>query len=193
MELFKEEEQNKLIRLTQDDFNLPNILLRKVYHDCHVSVCNNYYSVPYEYVGKVIEIELDINLIKLLYNGKQIALHPRHEGKGKFITTESHYPQHKIYSPNSEEYRSHYYDKLKEIGDNAGKLFKLLVKKHPYNWYNMAKGILSLQKTYPKGVIDLACQRALSFDISTYSKIRDICKSGSYNLPIESCREEVLL
>jgi hypothetical protein len=27
----------------------------------------NYYSVPFEYVGKTVEIELDIKLLKIIY------------------------------------------------------------------------------------------------------------------------------
>jgi hypothetical protein len=79
-----------------------------------------------------------------------------------------------------------YRDKLKAIGQYAGDLFPLLVKYYPHSWYPMAKGILSLQKQYTNDVINLACQRALSFDAISYQKIKAICYSGCYVLPIEN-------
>ena len=34
--------------------------------------------------------------------------------------------------------------------------------------------------------IDLACKRALAFEITEYSTVKNICKTGSYNLPIDN-------
>jgi hypothetical protein len=146
--------------------------------------------VPYEYVDKIVEITLDTKLIKISYQGIQIALHERYEGKGMFITKKSHYPPYKLYEPHSEEYRSKYYNKLNELGQKVGEMFLMMVRNYPYSWYSMAKGIISLQKQYPKQVINMACERAMKFNAVSYSKIRDICKSGSYVLPTENYEEE---
>jgi hypothetical protein len=79
---------------------------RIVYHDCHIFVDYNYYSVPFEYVGREVEIELGENLLKVYHKGKQIALHPRLSGRGKFSTTQSHYPKYKRYAET--EYQEKY-------------------------------------------------------------------------------------
>ncbi len=50
-EVFMEEEKNALISLPPSRFAISKISTRKVYHDCHIYVDYNYYSVPYEYVG----------------------------------------------------------------------------------------------------------------------------------------------
>ena len=31
----------------------------------------------------------------------------------------------------------------------------------------------------------MACKRALAFEITEYSKVKNICKTGSYNLTID--------
>lgn len=96
--------------------------------NCHITFANNYYSVPYQYVHKIVEVTLDIKLIKINYENQQIALHERCEAKGQFITNKAHYPKYKLYEPHSLEYQNKYHDKLKAIGQYAGDLFPLLVK-----------------------------------------------------------------
>ncbi|WHA04432.1 hypothetical protein N3Z17_04200 [Candidatus Bandiella numerosa] len=75
---------------------------------------------------------------------------------------------------------------MKKIGDNAGELFIVILAKKPNSWYRATKGILSLKILYDDNVIDLACKRALAFEITEYSTVKNICKTGSYNLPIDS-------
>jgi hypothetical protein len=63
-------------------------------------------------------------------------------------------------------------------------MFEELLIKHPYDWHRAAKGIISLEKLYSKQVIDAACERALSFGLTMYSKVKSICQSGTYTLPL---------
>jgi hypothetical protein len=185
-EVFDNEEKNLLQPLPISDFIFPNIVCRKVSKDCHITFANNYYSVPYEYINKIVEISLDTKLIKITYNQDQVAIHEKSEGKGNFITNKSHYPQYKLFEPNSTEYQSKYREKLEAIGEHAAILFTKLVILYPNSWYQMTKGILSLEKQYSKAIINLACKRALEFDAISYKKIKAICVSGCYILPIDN-------
>ncbi len=184
-ELFEMEEKSHLIRLPMNDFIFPEIIRRKVYRDCHIMVYYNYYSVPYEYVGKTVDVQRDSRLVYIICDGKQIAVHPRSDAKGVFITNESHYPKYKHFTPKSEFYRSECAKKMEFIGQSASMLFGMILEKEPYNWYRTVSGILNLQKFYSKEVVELSCKRALSFGIIGYKKIKNICKTGSYNLPLD--------
>ena len=184
-ELFLQEEKIKLKKLPILDFVMPIIMTRKVYRDCHITVDSNYYSVPYEYVGKIVEIQKDSKLLRIYYMGKQVATHIQGDRRGEFITQESHYPKYKYYTASSEEYRIMYKNKMELIGENSSKIFDLIVENEPYGWYRIIKGILSLRKLFSNEVLELSCKRALSFKITSYRKIKSICNSGSYNLPIE--------
>lgn len=188
-EVFEKEEKMKLKPLPLEEFKLVKVGTRKVYHDCHIYVDYNYYSVPFEYVGKEVEIELAKNLLKVFYQGKEIAVHPRLSGEGKFRTNNSHYPAYKRYSDT--EYQEKYQAKMAHIGTYTEQLFFLIIKEHPKDWNRTVQGILSLQKTYPKEVIEAACKRALSFRVIRYSVIKNICHNGSYNLPVEFEKEAV--
>jgi hypothetical protein len=186
-EVFEKEEKIKLIHLPQEEFKLASVGIRKVYHDCHIYVDYNYYSVPFEYVGKEVEIELSKNLLKVSYQGKEITVHPRLSGKGKFSINNSHYPTYKRYSDT--EYQEKYQAKMAKVGSYTEQLFFLIIKEHPKDWNRTVQGILSLQKTYPDEVIEAACRRALSFGVTRYLVIKNICHNGSYLMPVEFEKE----
>jgi len=188
-EVFEKEEKMKLKPLPQEEFKLVKVGSRKVYHDCHIYVDYNYYSVPFEYVGKEVEIELAKNLLKVSYQGKEITVHPRLSGRGKFSTKPSHYPTYKRYSDT--EYQEKYQVKMAHIGTYTEQLFFLVIKEHPRDWNRTVQGILSLGKTYPDKVIEAACKRALSFGVTRYSVIKNICHNGSYLMPVEFEKEAV--
>lgn len=187
IEVFKQEEVHKLLPLQGKSFVIPDVGQRKVYHDCHVYFEYNYYSVPFDYVGKTVDIEATEHIVKILYNCKQIALHARNNSKGKFITDSSHYPPYKCHL--STEYQERYQVKMREIGASAEQMFFSILEAYPAEWNRTVCGILSLKKQYPAEVIDMSCKRALCYGIKNFSGIKNICKSGAYNQPSEFSAE----
>jgi transposase len=186
-ELFEQEEKEKLIKLPLIAYRLPRVGQRTVYRDCHVYIEYNYYSVPYKYVGKDVDIEIDTKLVRISYQGEQIALHQLCDGKGKFSTDESHYPEYKKF--NLAEYQNTYQTKMAAIGNHALKLFEILLEQQPYHWYQTTKGILSLRNTYSDSIINLSCQRALVYGAICYRQIKSICTQGCYTLPLDGAEE----
>lgn len=182
-EVFKKEERHKLLPLPTSKWKSCHAGTRLVYHDCHIFAQNNYYSVPFEYVGKEVEIEISDTLVRVFYKGNQIALHTKVQGKGQFSTDSAHYPKYKQYSET--EHQEKYQAKMAEIGVFAEQLFFLILKEAGTYWHQPVKGILSLTKNYPGKIVDLACKRALSYGAWHYHIIRNICQSGVYVLPVE--------
>jgi hypothetical protein len=187
-EVFENEERSKLSSLPDTEYKLSKLGLRKVYHDCHVYIDYNYYSVPYEYSGNDVEIEVTNELVKIYLNNKQISIHPRLKSKGEFSTNPSHYPKYKI-KPIT-EYQEEYHAKMIKVGNYAEQLFFLIINEKPNEWMRTIQGILSLNKSYPEEILNLACKRALAYNISQYRTIKNICSTGSYNLPVEFTIEE---
>lgn len=183
-EVFDAEEAEFLIKLPAHEFELPKVGRRTVYNDCHVYIGYNYYSVPFEYVGKIVDIEVSNKLVRIFYQAKQIAIHSLCQDKGKFVTLDSHYPKFSNYLSTS--YQEEYQAKMAKIGGYALQLFLNLVASHPHDWNRLAQGIISLTKQYSNEVVDLACKRALAFEILSYKVIKNICSKGTYNLPLES-------
>lgn len=185
-EVFVNEERKLLKELPLEPYTIGILAKRKVCKDCHITVEGSYYSAPYKYVGKLVEVHIKEKLVSILHDGKEIAAHIKSGEKGAFVTNESHYNKYKLFTPESSEYRSNYQEKMKKIGENAGELFVVILAKKPNSWYRIAKGILNLKTLYDNNVIDLACKRALVFEITEYSAVKNICKTGSYNLPIDN-------
>jgi len=183
IEVFCNEEKDKLIKLPEEDFSFPKVGQRTVYRDSHVYVDYNYYSVPSKYIGEKVDIEVNEKLVKISYQGSQIAVHKTIKKRGEFSTVDSHYPKFKNYL--SSEYKEMYREKMSLIGEDTGQLFLLIIKKHPNEWNKITQGILSLVKIYSEEIVNLACKRALAFQICRYRIIKNICENGSYNLPLD--------
>jgi hypothetical protein len=183
LEIFMEEEKSLLASLPPTRFVVSKISTRKVYHDCHIYVDYNYYSVPYEYVGKTVDIELTDKFLKVFCNCKQIALHGRINLKGQFSTQISHYPSFKVFD--AEEYQKIYEDKIGILGPYSLELFNQVIVRQPKHWIRTIKGILSLTNVYSNEVIEKSCRRALAYNLAEYQAIKRICKNSAYVLPLE--------
>ena len=186
IDLYNKEEQKSLISLPLEDFKLGISYIRKPHKDCHIILDNNYYSVPYKYVGASVFVDLTDKSVTIYHNNEKIAYHQRISGKGKFSTNVSHYPKYKNYTPDSVEYLSKYKSEMSNMGEYTQELFSILVKNYPNLWYRQVRAILSLRKKYSDDVINLSCRRAIYFGATKYSMVKKICEAGTYNLPLES-------
>jgi len=187
-QVFADEERTELLPLPDCRFNVPRVGTRTVYHDCHIYVDYNYYSVPCEYVGSEVEIDLDDDLLRIYCGGKEIALHSRLQGRGNFSTITSHYPKYKVFSDT--EYQQIYRSKMADIGPYAEKLFLLIVQKESSYWGRTVKGILSLSNEYPVDIVELACKRAYCYGAYQYQVVKRICANNAYMLPLEEASHE---
>ena len=181
-QIFLEEEKTCLSPLPPVRFSLAKISTRKVYHDCHIYVDYNYYSVPYQYVGKTVDVEITDKLLRVYWQQEQIAVHERIRDRGRFSTVTAHYPEFKVFA--QEEAGDLYRDKMASMGQNCEELFKKVVEKQPRHWRATIKGILSLTNLYSPDTVDAACKRALAFGIVEYQAVKRICKNGAYTLPV---------
>ena len=182
-EEFNQTEKNSLHKLPLQAFNLAKVGIRKVYHDCHIFIGQNYYSVPYQYVGKEVEIEVGNDLVKIYFNQAIIATHVEIKGKGEFSTVYAHYPSYKCLSKT--EFQEKYQVKMAKIGCYAEQLFFSVLENKKSNWTRPVQGILSLTKKYSAEIVNRSCQRALAFGTYDYQVIKNICHTGSYHLPLE--------
>jgi hypothetical protein len=178
-----EEEKFCLTSLPSTRFAISKISTRKVYHDCHIYVCYNYYSVPYEYVGKTVDIKLTDKFLKIFYRCEQITLHPIRALKGQFSTIPAHYPDFKVFDPTV--YQDIYKQKVNLIGPYCAKLFDQVVSEKPKHWSRTIKGILSLTNFYSAETVEASCRRALAYGIGGYQTAKRICKNSAYTLPVE--------
>lgn len=171
-------EQEKLKTLPKEPFELRKYQQAKVHPNCHVvlSEDKHNYSVPYDYVGKKIDIKYTNERIEIYYNYKQIAIHERLKVNFKYTTNPSHlHPNHRFYSNWSEEF-------FKKEGLKIGEKTHLLIGqifaqfKHPEQAFKLCQGVLQLEKKYGKEQIEDASEICLKYDFISYSKLEYVLK-----------------
>lgn len=177
-----------LMKLPSTNFDMSSWHHRKVARDCHITLDNNYYSVPNKYVGQEVTIALSANLVKIFLNNEPIATHARAKGHGIFTTDNSHYSKYKKLCPGFPEYEKECQDKMQMIGSNCSNMLQN-IRREQKDWHRAVRGIIKLRKFYSDEVIDQACLRALHYGISSYGKVKKILESNCHQLPLAEFTE----
>jgi len=184
IDLFSEKESKQLTVLPIIEFEISSWYIRKVSKDCHITLDNNYYSVPAKYVSTEITATIGFEIIKIYSEEVLVATHPRAKGVGIFTTNIHHYDQYKRLCPGFEEHDKNCQVTMIKMGNNCTLMLSYIQQEHKGSWYRAIKGIISLRKYYSDEVIDKACLRALHYGISSYNKIKKILENNCYDLPL---------
>lgn len=148
--------------------------------DYHVELEHHYYSVPYQYARKAVELRYTASMVEVLCEGKRIAAHPRvirtgySHGLSSQTTVAQHMPKahgaHQQWSP----------QRLLGWGADIGASTQLLVahllhqKAYPELGYRACLGLLSLAKKYSKERLEAACTIAVANQAMTQKSVRNI-------------------
>lgn len=104
--------------MPQEEFAFFNRCVRIVLPNCHVHFENNYYSVPAQLAGKEVTLRFNDNLLRIIHQGEQAALHQKVTGSiGNFVTERHHLPDYKVYSQTG--YQARYEARMADIGEYA--------------------------------------------------------------------------
>jgi transposase len=171
-------EKATLKTLPAEVFELRKYQQAKVHPNCHVvlSEDKHHYSVPYQYVGKKIDIKYTNERVEIYWNYKQIAIHERFKAQYKYSTNTAHmHPNHQYYSNWSEKF---FKNESFKIGENTrllvGQIFGQF--KHPEQAFKLCQGVLQLSKKYGKDRIEEASEICIQYDIISYSKLEYLLK-----------------
>ena len=165
----------------------------KVNIDYHIDVDGHYYSVPYQLVGKKVDVRLSAHTVEVLLKGKRVASHRRSRRKGGFTTLAAHMPEkHKKYL---EWTPSRIIRWASETGANAKELVsKILTSRdHPQQGYRACLGIMRLGKRYSPQRLEAACARALAIRAHSFKSVESILKNGLDQQPLATHQPELKL
>ena len=137
----------------------------------HVSYEYNYYSVPYIYLRKTLDLRISQYMIEIFDGNERIVSHPRFLGvKGKYATEKDHMPK------NHQEYGEWNREKIinwsKAIGNNTYRVICLIFDKAKYEVqvYNQCMSILKLKDKYSKEILESASEYILNKHITPIHK-----------------------
>lgn len=92
-ELWKNNELKTLKPLPVKSFEYYEWKESRVHPDSHIHISSNYYSVPYEFMGKLVKVKISKNTVEVFYESTRIAFHPRLTHVGEISTNSAHMPE----------------------------------------------------------------------------------------------------
>ena len=183
IQVFLAEEKGALQPLPETSFAFFNRGERKVAANCHIHFENNYYSVPASLIGRDVTVRWNERLIRVIFKGEQVALHPISRGIGKYVTRRTHLPNYKTYS--TTEHQAKIEAKFADMGEDAHAYFRyLLEKKEPY-WFRFARIILGLAEKYGDTAVNASLKRALYYGVRDTVTIKNILEKKLYVVATE--------
>jgi len=173
---FEEVERALLQPLPLDVFPSFQESRRSVNRDGHIEVAKAYYSMPPEYVGRIVWVRWDSRMVRIFNDRwKQIAVHSRCE-PGRFCTDPKHIPQKRISAV--ERGTNALLNEVAAIGESARDWAAAVVSNRGVEGVRVLQGLKSLAKKHDSQALNTACGKALSYGALRLKTIRELLKRG---------------
>jgi transposase len=156
--------------------------------DYHLESDHHYYSVPYQLVGKLVEVRSSAGTVEVFYSSKRVASHLRSFVRHKHSTDPAHMPEsHRRYAQWTP---SRIVSWAAATGPSTAKLVEAILasRPHPEQGYRSALGIIRLADRYGQERVEAACQRALHLRAYSYRSVQSILSHNLDKQPLEETR-----
>ena len=169
--LFHLAEEKELKPLPVTPFEIVTWHQAKVALDCHIQVSHTLYSVPYQYVGKRVDVKLGSKVVEIYLGSKLIKTHPR-GGRGQRVTDWNDYPPEK--AAFFQRTPAWYRQQASLVGPSTRETVETLLGEHALHYLRQCQGILRLKEKYSLQRLERACSRANAFGDPSYRTVRTI-------------------
>lgn len=151
--------------------------------DYHIELNHHYYSVPYTFIKKSLEVRFTVHTVEVFYRSKRIASHVRKYKHG-YSTLIEHMPKaHQKYAEWTPERIIKWAQKFGVATANF--IEKVIAtKEHPQLAFRACLGILRLGKNYGDQRLEAACKRASAIGAYSYKSIESILKNNLDRVPV---------
>lgn len=161
--IFEEMEKPILRKLPDIPFELSKWdYEHKVGLDCHVIFKTNRYSVPYQYIGKSVDIKYTSRILEVFYNHERIASHPifAEYTRFKYHTDKSHMPDNLT---KTEWNTTRIEAWASKIGPKCSEVIRRILNsvKIKEQAFNSALAVLRLSSKYSSLRLENACEYSL--------------------------------
>ena len=140
--------------------------------DYHVELEGCGYSVPYQHLGKKVDVWYSWQHVSIVSQGEVLALHPRLHRPGEDSTLPEHMPpahraQHEKWHP------QRILTWARSIGEQTAALMEeiMAARTHPARGYRSCLAILNFAKRYGEGALEEACSQARALKLHKVSAI----------------------
>jgi transposase len=179
-EFFEEVEAETLSPLPKRSFELRTRHSVTVLQNGHVHLKEDkhYYSVPYTYIRKKVQLTYTSKEVRIYYKYRCIALHPRTRSPFNYTTEQDHLASsHRQYT----KWNATYFLNWAESINPVVKAFIEQIlhrQKHPEQAYRSCIGILNLKKKVGPQRLIRVCSIALDCQRYSYGAVVDLLDRG---------------
>ena len=174
--LFDQEERTFLLPLPRTRYENASWRSLSVQFNYHVCVDGNFYSVPFGFIGKKVDVRETDSIVEIFDDGNRIASHAKLLNcKGKYNTLAVHMPEkhQKFLEWDGDRFRNW----ARKIGYSVLTVIERVLASKPIEQqaYKACMAILSLAKDYTDASLEAACERVISFGVTpTFKNIQNL-------------------
>jgi transposase len=174
------EERMFLQPLPARHYEYSTLKVATVQYNYHISIDNQNYSVPFEYIKRKVDVRLTRNTVEVLCDNDRICSHKRLYGRrNQYSTLEEHMPpNHQKYMQwNGYRFRSW----AAKIGENTAAVAEILLTAHKVEQqgYKSCMALLKLAEKFTSQRLEAACAKVLSYTTRpNYKSIAAILNAG---------------
>jgi transposase len=186
-QLFEEVERMELQSLPLRRYDLKRKKVATVMKNNYVCMTEdkNYYSVPYLYIGKKVNIFYSQTVVEVFYRYERIAYHMRDRTPFRYITVDEHMAYKNRFM--TEWTPEKFIERAANVGENAHQYIIIILEKrqHPEQAYRSCQGILSFASKVGNERLDKACCRAILYNDFSYMTIKTILERKMDQIPLD--------
>jgi transposase len=174
------DEKPYLLPLPRNPFELTEWKQVTVAFNYHIAVDERYYSIPYEYIKRKVDIRLTRDVVEVFFEGTRVCSHVRLYGpRGQYSTQEAHMPPNhqQFIAWNGERFRKW----AAKVGPSATATVEAILTgfKVEQQGYRACMALLKLADQYTPERLESACTKGLTYSPRpNYKAIQTILKSG---------------
>lgn len=179
-ERFEQLEQPALQPLPDEPFLIKKYASLTIRNNCHIQIREDrhYYSAPYRYAKKKVEVVYTPDRVQIFYQNTLIAVHQRDRTPYGYTTVKEHLPENQRHwmDRGPQWYRR----RARHISPEVGRLIDSILssKTYPEQTYRSCDGILGLHRKVGNEQLTQAARIALELNSCTYSFVNRLIKNG---------------
>ena len=184
--VFLATEQHELIKLPLARYEYAQFKQAKAGFDYHVALDKaHYYSVPYQFAGKTVQIRSTLRTVEVFCEGERIACHIRSaDARKRYITDPSHMPENHRAVAGWSPHR--FLSWAQKTGEHTKAYIAWLLgrKDHPEQAYRTCAGILRIGSSVTPQRMEEACSQALADNIYPYAYFSKLLQDSKRHEPV---------
>ena len=180
-----QQERPFLIPLPKHHFEIAEWRQATVQPNYHVACLKQNYSVPFDYIGRKVDIRITKHIIEIFYSGSRISSHQRlHGPNNQYSTVDGHMPP--SHRKDVEWTGDRFRNWAAKFGENTLAVINVFLSnfKIEQQSYKSCRALLHLADKYSGQRLEAACRKAFAYTSRPSLKsIQNLLHSGQDKLP----------